>query len=411
MRFWSCLALAAATVLQGASFPQVQNPVPPLQAPRIPPLISIPVPYDPSEAVIGDAPLIRDAKDRAATLQLLLTAQRLSNVRLHAYDLKTTFTSYGSLPSDGRWTLEDTSPGVSIYRWTAQGPSFSAVFLSLDRLLSSNEPGGAVPLRLAQVRSAIFGVYAPQIGPYATLRVANSELRGGEFQCVLVGRGNFGKTEPNFAKGRSFDESEYCVDPRTGLLAMYSPFAGEYIHYDYANAQHFHDVTIPDRFTITEGGKTIIEARTESVSDAPPKSSNLFVAEGLAPIGAGVVLEVPSLMRGVRPLPNASPGESANVEVVVVHGVVSPDGKLNEAEVVTSTNPGLDRDALEYAAKNPTLRMGANAQPGAAQHPREMVFTEEFFPRPPLPPCPPNMRLPPVPPGGGPAVGICKPAN
>lgn len=301
MRLWSYLALAVATALPGASFPQAQNPIPPPQAPRIPPLISIPVPYDPSEAVIGDAQLIRDAQQRAAVLQLLLTAQRLSNVRLHAYDLKTTFTSYGSLPSDGRWSLEDTSPGVFIYRWTAQGPSFSGVFLSLDRLLSSNQPGGAVPLRLAQVRSAIFGVYAPQIGPYATLRVANSELRGGELRCVLVGRGAFGKAEPSFAKGRSFDESEYCVDARTGLLAVYSPFAGEYIHYDYANALHFHDVTVPDRFTITEGGKAIVEARTESVTDAPPKNSNLFVAEGLTPIGAGIVSEVPSLIRELHP--------------------------------------------------------------------------------------------------------------
>ena len=72
---------------------------------------------------------------------------------------------------------------------------------------------------------------------------------------------------------------------------MYSPFAGEYIHYDYASAEHFHDITIADRFTISEGGKTIIEARTESVSDAPPKNSKLFLPAGLKPVGAGEVQE------------------------------------------------------------------------------------------------------------------------
>ena len=67
-----------------------------------------------------------------------------------------------------------------------QGPSFSGVFLSRDKLLLSNQPGGAVPLRLAQVRSAIFGAYATDFGSYATLRVANGYLNGGELRCVLV---------------------------------------------------------------------------------------------------------------------------------------------------------------------------------------------------------------------------------
>ncbi len=351
-----------------------------VRVPPIPSLISIPVPYDPSELVTGDAQVIRNAEERAATLQLLVTAQRLSNVRLRPYDLKTTFTSYGSLPSDGRWILEDTSPGAGIYRWTAQGPSFSGIFLSLNKLLSSNQPGGAVPLRLAQVRSAIFGVYYPQIGPYAALRMANGYLNGGELRCVLVARGGPRTAQPEFAKGRSFGESEYCVDPRTGLLAMYSPVAGVYIHYDYASAEHFHDITIPDRFTIAERGRTIIEARTENLSDAQPKNSNLFLPAGLSPVGAGEVMEVPTLVTE-----NGLPGESTNVEVVVVHGVVSPDGKLNEAEVLTSTNPTLDESALEHAAKTPMLRMDASTQSGAAPHPREIVFTEEFVPRRPLP--------------------------
>lgn len=398
MNVWRCcLTLGLMALWNGIVPAQVQNPAPApppgVRVPAFTPLLSISVPYDPSEVVVGEAHLVQNAEERATTLQLLLTARRLSNVRLHAYDLKTTFTSYGSLPSDGRWSLEDTSPGANIYRWTAQGPSFSGVFLSVDRLLSSNEPGGAVPLRLAQVRSAIFGVYYPEISPYAALRVANGYLNSGAVRCVLVSRGILGKTEPDFANGRSFEESEYCVDPKTGLLLMYSPFAGEYIHYDYANAQHFHDMIIPDRFTITEGGKTIIEAKTDSVTDSPPRNSNLFVPTGLSPIGAGVVFEVPSLVRDNRPLPNALPGESAKTQVVIVHGVASPDGKLNEAEVVTSTDSSLNQTALDQAASNPMLRIGTDTQPGAARHPREIVFTEEFSPRPPLPPCPPNIHL------------------
>ena len=58
-----------------------------------------------------------------------------------------------------------------------------------------------MPLRLAQVSSAIFGVYYPQIGPHATLCVANGYLNGGELRCVLVARGAPRTAQPELAKG------------------------------------------------------------------------------------------------------------------------------------------------------------------------------------------------------------------
>jgi hypothetical protein len=401
----SCLLLAVASLTYGIALAQVPVPqsLPSSPRPPTPELISISVPYDPSEIVTGGAQLIQSAEERATILQLLQTAQRLSNVRLRPYDLKTTFTSYGTQPSDGRWILEDVSPGLGIYRWTAEGPSYSGIFLTVDKLLSSNVPDGAVPLRLAQVRSAIFGVYFPQIGSYATLRLATGYLNGAELRCVLVARGRSGNKQPGFAPGRSFEESEYCVDPRNGLLVLYSPFPGEYIHYHFDSPLHFHEITVPEGFTITEGGKTIIEARTENVTDAPPKNSNLFTPAGLNPLAAGTVSEVPSLIRLTQPFPDN--GFTDQVGVTVVHGVVAPDGKINEVEVLTSTNPALEATAIERAVKSPLGGFRVSTQPGAARQPREIVFTEEFIPR---PPCPPNMRFP----SGIVGVNLpCKPAN
>jgi hypothetical protein len=372
------------------------------QPPRPPALISIAVPYDPSEIVTGNAQPVQDAEERAAAMQLLLTAQRLSNVRQHAYDLKTTFTSYGSSASDGRWVLEDTSPSPFIYRWTAEGPSFSGVFLSVDRLLSSNEPGGAVPLRLAQVRSAIFGVYGQPLGPYASLRVANGYANGIDVRCVLLARGISTRNPPQYANGRSFEESEYCVNPRTGLLAIYSPYPGLYIHFDYADQLKFHEMIIPGSFTISEAGKTIIEAKTESVQDSLPKTSNIFEPSGLRAIGAGIVAEVPTVLRNTFFVPDDS--GNGRTDVVVVHGILTPEGALRETEVLVSTNSALDETALDHAAKSPILEASTrDEQPGVVPHPREIVFTEEFVPRA-LPPCPPNANFP--------GVGVvCKAVN
>jgi hypothetical protein len=402
MKLWGCCLLLVVTGLTcGIALAQLSVPPPPQS--RIPALISIPVPYDPSEIVTSGAQLVQGAEERATTLQLLQAAHRLSNVRLRPYDLKTSFRSYGTLPSDGRWSLEDISPGAGIYRWTAEGPSYSGIFLTVDKLLSSNVPEGAVPLRLAQVRSAIFGIYFPEIGSYATLRVATGYLNGAELRCVLVARGGFGNNQPSLAPGRSLEESEYCVDPRNGLLALYSPFPGEYIHYDNDSALHFHEITVPDGFTITEGGKAIIEARTESVTDAPPKNSNIFTPAGLNTLAAGTVSEVPSSIRLMQPFPDN--GSTDQVGVAVVHGVVTPDGKINEVELLTSTNPALEAAAIERVTNSPMGGYRVNPQPGAARQPREIVFTEEFIPR---PPCPPNMRLP----SGGVGSNFpCKPAN
>ena len=177
------LTLQSVAVAQGPAIGSGAGVVPPV--PAFASLKSIPVPYDPLELVASGAQEVQSAEERAAALDMLAKARRLSNVRMHAYDLKKSFTSYGSSTSDGRWMLEDTSPGAEVYRWTAEGPSFSGIFLNANKLLSSNQPGGAMPLRLAQVRRAMWGIYAPNLQPFKSLRVANGTLAGAGVRCVL----------------------------------------------------------------------------------------------------------------------------------------------------------------------------------------------------------------------------------
>lgn len=396
-RFWTAMAAVAflsvavarhSGAQEGAG--QAQTPAPAF-VPQIFPsvsLASIPVPYDPMELVTGGARLIESPEERAETIELLAKAHRLSNVRMHPYELKTSFTSYGSSSSDGQWILEDMSPSGNVYRWTAQGPGFSEIFLASSKLVSSNQPGGTMPLRLAQVRDAMWDVYSPGIGPHATLRVANGDLKGASLQCILVAHGVYGKKQPEFASGRSFDEAEYCVNPGTVLLEMYSPYAGVYIRYDYANGLHFHEAIIPDGFTITERGKTVIEAKTEGVEDAPPANGNLFDPAGLNPLGVGQVIQGPMRVRGFEM--TQSSDASAAGQVVVLHGMVSPDGHLSEVEVLASTNPSLEDAAIDHAQKAHALQIDGDTQPGTTPRSREVVFTVEFAPQPTLPSVPPG---------------------
>ncbi len=329
------------------------------------------IPADPLEPVMGEAQAVQTPEQRQAATSLLENARALSNVRAHPYDLKTTFTSFGSSSSDGAWSLEDISPSRNVYRWTAQGPGYSAVNLYNSRLLYSNLPSGAIPLRLTQVREAIFFIY-PNMGPYMSLRTATGSLNGASLQCVLAAQAFGGKS---FSGGRNWEESEYCVDPQHGLLVSYSPTPGLYIHYDYTNAIRFHDKVIPSGFTIAEEGRPVIQAKTESVTDPTGLNPGLFAPAGLSSIGVGSVMTPPSRVRSV--LGGVPVSGNASLDVVVLLGVSSPDGHLTEAEILASSNASLNQKALDRA-KNWQAGNQIQTQSGTTPQSHEVIFTFEF---------------------------------
>jgi len=391
MSFWRLLwVVAAAGAICGVGLAQAPNfGASGIGPPNFRPPKSPPLPYDALEVVTGEAQQIQDADRRAEAVSLLANARALSNVRAHPYDLKTTFISSGSLPSDGSWTLEDISPSANIYRWSAQGPSYSATYLYVNKLLSSNQQSEAIPLRLTQVRDAIFYIYR-LMGAYTPLREATGTLQGVELRCILISWPDRGQP---LEGTRNWQESEYCVDPKTGLLATYSPVPGLYIHYDYTNAFHFHDKTIPGGFTISEGGRVVIEAKTESVTDPVSPNNPKFDPSGLRAFGVGSVMQPAMWVRDSinAPAPrvngmgqpggmivgpaNPSPEANATMQLVVVHGVVSPEGQIAEAEILASTNASLNQRAIDRANAWKSHIVRGDAQPGTTPQSREVIFT------------------------------------
>jgi hypothetical protein len=377
-----CRYLAVIGVIfQGLSLAQAPNPVAsPLSLQNLSALPRPAVPADPLDPVTGGAQPVQNAEQRAAVVTLLTKARDLSNVRAQPYDLKTTFVTSGGLPSDGSWTLQDTSPGRGLYRWSAQGPNYAAVNLynnTTQGMLYSNQPGGVLPLRLVQVREAIFFNFAP-IGPQVPFRTAAGYVNGAAQNCVLIGQILRGQTSGG---GRSWGDSEYCVDSSTGLLTTYSPAPGLYIHYDYSNAIQFHNKTIPGSFTISEAGRVVINAKTESVSDPGDPKSGLFDPAGMTPLGVGTAMTPAFNLRTMAPLDFNSLRAAKNlaVQVVVLHGSLSPDGHLSETELLASSDASFNQKALDQANQfSKTLGTATQAQPGATQQSHEMIFTFEF---------------------------------
>jgi hypothetical protein len=336
-----------------------------------------PIPVDALELVTGAAQPVQDAEQRIAAIALLNKARDISNVRGQPYDLKTSFHASGGLASDGSWILENIARGRA-YRWTAQGPNYSAINLypeSTENGLYGDRHSGILPLRLMQVRAAIFFQY-PMVGPQASVRTATGFLNGAEQRCVLIvmGAGN-----RSFTGARNWEESEYCADARTGLLTTYSPVPGLFVHYDYSPVIRFHNKSIPTGFTIWEAGQMVAEARTISVTDPPPNTDPLFNPAGLMALGAGRAMN-PGFN---RPIVMSVPGKrfpdsnaDAAIQVVTLHGNVSGDGHLSEVEILASSDATLNEAALDRAKA--MTQTGVQGQPGATAQSSELILTFEF---------------------------------
>ena len=325
------------------------------------------IPADPLEAVTNATP-VQGVEQRAAAIKLLDRAQYLSNVRREApYDLKTQFTT-----SQGTWQIEDSSPGRNAYRWTVQGPSYSAVNLFLEQVIYSNQPPAGIPLRVAQEHSAIFGHY-PAYGPRATLRLANGNLNGTAVTCVLVSH-RFNATAT--IGPRRWEEYESCVDPQTGLLVSSSPVPGLYTVYDYSNAQHLGSVTFPGKFTITEAGQTVVEAQVVSLTQPKEADPALYTATGLNALGVGFLLTPPWRVEDIA-FGGTPSSQMTNAQFVVVRGMVASDGTVTEADGVASSNASLNQKALARAAQ-PRPMASQDGQNGATPQSHEAFFITLF---------------------------------
>jgi hypothetical protein len=384
-----CLYGVAAAALLFSCVALAQDPSPtpvppPSPAPHIlspfaaatPP----PVPEDSLELVTGEAQPVEDGEQRAAELSMLEKARDLSNVRAQSYDLNTIFTAFDSTGSSAEWVEEDISPARDIYRWSAEGPSFSGIFLSKDSLLSSNRPTNAIPLRLAQVRDAIFYEYT-YVHDHASVRAASGTLNGVEMHCILIAHDVGTRI---LTGARNWDEFEYCIDPNTGLLATYSPAPGLYFRYDYSDARRFHDKIIPSEFTISEGGRIVVEARTLSVTDPVGADSALFSGAGLTPLGAGpgnLGAVIDHIMVPPQHLNPQTMNSPLALQIVVVAGITGKDGHLAESEILTSTAPEMNQAALDSANKRAEMQCscGPGTAPGALAPSREIIYVIRFF--------------------------------
>jgi len=317
-------------------------------APRTPP-----IPSDPLETVIGPVRVVKARAPRAAALQLLDRARSSYGVRSagRGYDLKVTFTvnSGGQTEYDGAWEMEDMFDPQLGLRWTARSSgssgSYAITRISSLGMLYGDDTASYVPLRLQEVRAALFDPI-PSSGNVknALVRTSTATFTGAQLTCVLLSSaGKSGTAAP----GRRWDETEECIDPQSGLLRVHSQIPGRYYAYDYANAPQLDGHVLPRRVTVTEAGKIVTEISVDSLTELPAADPSLFVpSDEMKAKGRAIALVGSQKFR--RVLESGFSGRGATVQPVCVFGVVTPTGELAEAHSLQPWDPN-SQTAVEAA--------------------------------------------------------------
>src|SRR5450631_4039873 len=144
-----------------------------------------------------------------------------------------------------------------------------------------------------------------------------------------------------------------------------------YVLYDYSNAIRFHDKVIPNKFSVTQGGKTVIESQVESLSDLPSDAA-LFQPNGLNATGVGPVMTPPWRFNMVAVSSSIPAGEAG--EEVVLHGMRSPDGRVSDLEAITATNAALIEMALKYVTSAEARGSAADFEPSVTPQSSEVFY-------------------------------------
>ncbi|MBV8070461.1 MAG: hypothetical protein JO270_11185 [Acidobacteriaceae bacterium] len=306
------------------------------------------VPYDTLELATGPVDVADTPEKRTAALALLEQARQSLSLHMPGgppFDLKVSFSSSGTTQYSGAGQMEEMWASMSQMRWTAHVGSYNEARVFTGSAGYDSNPHAYLPLRVQMLREALFGP-VPGRFPYATIRTVAATWKGVPVTCVLV---SGTRAEPTSGTGRRWQEEEFCIDPKNGLLQTSSVAPGMYTVYDYGGAYQFHGRVIPRQFAVTVAGATALQAQIDALSDLDAKQPNLFAPGDGMGMPAIVIRGPQRFSQVLKSDPQMS---SAPASPVIVHAVLSMEGKVLESEALQTSDRTLAEAAL--AAVNNT---------------------------------------------------------
>jgi hypothetical protein len=331
-----------------------------------------PLPYDPLELATGPTVVPDTPEKRALLLNLLERARQNSAMHLPGmapFTIKVSFNSTGNSKNTGYGEVEETWLNGQTWRWSARLGDYSQLRIFYEGAAYDDKPKDFMPLRLRMVRGAVFwpvmGNFAPSL-----MRMATASFQGTDLACMLIsGGGNDATPTP----GRRWEENEFCVDPKSGLLRTHSEAPGIYAIYEYEGALPFHGRTIPRQISVVEGGETVLQIHIDSIEDANPDPNQFVPTRKMLARGPGAIMVGPFRFPEFVPAPA---GYNGQVQPVIVHAILDTKGKVLDAEVVQSSDAALTASALGVVWRS---SYGQGRREGPLQ--REAFINVKFTPQ------------------------------
>jgi hypothetical protein len=302
-----------------------------------------PLPNDPLELATGPTVVPDTPEKRAVLLNLLERARQNSAMHtpgMAPFTLKASFNSTGGdSHSQGYGEVEETWLNGQTWRWSARLGDYSQLRIFYQSAAYDDKPRGHMPLRLQMVRNALFW---PVVGNFAAslIRMATAQWEGTDIACILISRGG---NDATATPGRRWEENEFCIDPKTGLLRIHSEAPGIYSVYDYNGGIAFHGRVLPRQTTIVEGGSSVLQIHLENIDDANNDPNQFIPTKKMLSHGPGAIMVGPfRFPESVR----TPAGYSGVIQPVIVHAILDQKGKVLDAEVVQTSDPALAAAAL-----------------------------------------------------------------
>jgi len=322
------------------------------------------LPSDPLELATGSTMLLNTPENRTTVLGLLERA-RQSVSELYApggpaFSLKVSFTASGQSSYTGSGEMEEIRYNRELWRWSARLGNYSQLRIFQNGVPYDEKTPGPIPLRIQMVRGTVIWPML-RIRPGAAMRMAAGKWNGMDLMCALLSADD----RPTNAPGREWQEREYCVDTKAGLLRIYSEAPGIYVTYDYSDAAQFHGRILARNISVSEEGTPVLQIHVDSLQDpGSPDPAKFTPTKEMIEHGPGIVLRAPIRFTDLAPSPS---GYAGTVLPVIVHAAIDNDGKVVEAEALQNSEPNLSNAALTvvkratYAARNEGLPLQREA--------------------------------------------------
>jgi hypothetical protein len=332
------------------------------------------VPPDPNELVTGPAKILTNPQERSAALELIDRARQnytFYGPHAPAFTLKVSFVSTGTSQYEGQGLMEETWVGRS-ERWSARIGSAETLRIIYQNQFWSDNPSAPIPMRVHMVRDAILWP-VQNLSSRALMRAAAATLNGKALMCVLTAGSMANVDQP-----RHWVEREYCMEPQTGNLILWSEAPGHYVVYDYTVATEFKGHFVANDISVYEAGSRVVQIHIDGIEDASGVNpESLKPSPELMAKGPSFGLSGPERFPVMVPAPNGI--KPTVIQPVIVHATLDHSGHVIESETLQNSNPELASKAIETVRGSKLGFGGPQRERGAGGPQREVFVNVEFL--------------------------------